>query len=286
MHTAPARGRQLAGFELLRAIGQGASSTVYLARHLASQEVVALKVVALASGADRAAAVERFTAAAQAAAQLRHPHIVQVLGSGVEDQQGWMSMEPVPGTDLSRYTRAPRLLPEPTVLHIAACLAEALTYAHANGIVHRDLKPANVLVNWADGTVKLGDFGLARLKDAVDTGTGVVMGSPAYMAPEQLAGAVPNAASDFYALGVVLFELLTGRRPHDSQALGELLRQVAREAAPDLRTLRPDMPDALAQMLSQLLAKSPTQRPADGLALSAELGRLGVLLGASGAKSR
>ena len=258
-------GPQLAGYRILRLIGRGAIGAVYLALDEASGEPVALKLVPLAGagtgyGEDARAAFRR---AADTASRLVHPDIVAVRASGEAGGQGWLAMEAVPGGDLGRYTRPPRLLPEPLLLRIGERLALALAHAHAQGVVHRDLKPANVLVHWPTHTVKLADFGLARLADAERTRTGLVLGSPAYMAPEQLAGDVPTPASDLYALGVTLFQLLAGRLPHDDSSLGELLRQVASVPAPDLRSLRPELPAALASVVAGLLAKRPADRPAN-----------------------
>lgn len=261
----------VAGYRLLRQIGCGASGSVHLAEHQATQQVVALKIVPLPAGPMRAAAGTQFLEAASAAGRLLHPHIVQVHEAGLLGDIAWLAMEPLAGGDLARYTRPPRLLPEALVLRLCSRLAGALAHAHRQGVVHRDLKPANVLVNWADDVVKLADFGLARTNAASHTGTGIVMGTPSYMAPEQLAGALPSPATDLYALGVLLFELLLGRLPHQGQSMGELLRQVANEAAPDIQTLRPDLPAALAQLVASLLAKTASARPRDGDAVALQL---------------
>lgn len=286
MTDGPAAAAPIAGFRLLRIIGQGATGTVHLAQQLRDGSLVALKLVPLPRGHQAAAAGRHFLAAARAAMQLQYPDIVTVFDAGVADDTAWLSMEPVPGTDLARYTRAPRLLPEAVVLRIAARLARALGHAHAQGVIHRDLKPANVLVNWADDAIKLADFGLARAVGTADTNTGVVPGTPWYAAPEQLAGAPAGAPADFYALGVILFELLTGRLPHEASSLGELLRRVAQEPPPDLRSLRPDLPDDLATLLDTLLAKQPGARPGHAEALATHLRAIadGWLHG--GAKSR
>ncbi len=286
MHARQACGQSFVGYRLLRAIGRGASSTVYLAEHEVSRQVVAMKLMPLPPGKAGVAAGKRFEAAAQAAAGLKHPGIVEVLAFGTQDALAWMTMEAVPGTDLVRYTRQPHLLPEPVVLLLTGRLASALAFAHRQGVVHRDIKPANVLVNWAADTVKLADFGLARTDTSSHTGTGIVMGTPAYMAPEQLAGAVPTSASDMYELGIMLFELLCGRLPHEGPSMGELLRQVASEAPPDLLALRPSLPPALAQLLERMLAKTPGARPTDGMAVAEELRGLAGVLAAAGAKSR
>jgi serine/threonine-protein kinase len=177
-------------------------------------------------------------------------------------------MELAAGSELGRYTRMPRLLPEALVLQIGERLARALAHAHAQGVVHRDIKPGNVLFDLPTGRLKLMDFGIAGLADLQRTRTGVVLGSPAYMAPEQLAGAAADARSDLYSLGVLLFELLAGRLPHEQASLGELLRAVAREPAPDLCLLRPALSPALAAVVAQALHKQPARRPADSLALA------------------
>jgi serine/threonine-protein kinase len=260
-------------------LGLGSHGQVFLAQAADGASPIALKLVPLA-GPDMAAAAQAFLAAAQTAQRLQHPAIVAVLGAGVEGVWGWLAMEAVPGSDLGRYTHAARLLPEPLVLLAAERVAEALGHAHRQGVVHRDLKPANVLVHWPAEVVKLADFGLARAADAVQTGTGLVPGTPVYMAPEQLAGAVPTPQSDFYGLGVMLFQLLTGRLPHEADSMGELLRRVAQEPAPDLLSLRPGLPAALAALLARLLAKRAAQRPAEGEALAAELRAIRHILAA------
>ena len=165
---------------------------------------------------------------------LQHPGIVAVLDAGPSERGAWMAMEAVAGCDLTRYTRPARLLPPPLVARTGARVADALAYAHRQGVIHRDVKPANVLVDWATDTVKLSDFGLARMGEHTQTRSGVTLGSPDYMAPEQLAGGAVGPAADVYGLGASLFELLAGRRPHEHDSLGALLRAVATEPAPDL----------------------------------------------------
>lgn len=265
----------VAGHRLVRPIGRGTDGSVHLAEHIDTGAAVALKLVPLQGPEQAKVFLER----AQAARRLVHPGIVALYGAGLVDggSTGWLAMEPVPGSDLARYTQRARLLPEPLVLKVAERVAAALAHAHAQGVVHRDLKPANVLADWPSDTVKVADLGLARSDDGRRTATGVVLGSPAYMAPEQLAGAVPTPASDLHALGAMLFELLTARLPYEGATMGELLRRVAAEPAPALRSLRPELPSELDRLVARLLAKQPAARPAGAAAVAAELRQLAAL---------
>lgn len=270
----PEPGQTVAGYRLLRPIGHGATGTVFLAEAAGTKAAVALKVIELPTdGSALGDPGPAFLRAAEAAQSLRHPDIVAVHRAGLLPQRGWLAMELVPGTDLARYTRADRLLPERLVLRLGARLAAALAHAHTHGIVHRDLKPANVLVHWPSGSCKLADFGLARSEASDLSRTGMLLGSPAYMAPELLAGAAPHSGSDLYALGVLLFELLSGQRPHSGASMGSLLREIATVDAPDLsefRALRPGMPllpplppvpPLLVLLVAALLARQPATRP-------------------------
>ena len=153
------------------------------------------------------------------------------------------------------------MLPLPWVIHIGARVAGALAHAHAAGVVHRDVKPSNVVVHLPADSVKLVDFGVARIQGAESTRTGMVVGSPAYLAPEQLAGAAPDASTDLYALGVLMFHLCTGQLPFESSNMGELLREVARVPAPGLSGLVADCPPPLAELVASLLRKTAAERP-------------------------
>ena len=206
----------IAGWRLVRRLGQGTHGTVHVAARIGSDEAFALKLVALPAG--DTAAREQFLRQARAVARLAHADIVALLDSGIDGTIGWLAMELVPGTDLVRYTEPGRLLPEPLVLRVGERIARALAHAHALGFVHRDVKPANVLVHWPSDTVKLADLGLARAPEADATRTGVVPGTPAYMAPEQLAGALPDAAGLLYPAG-------------DVAALAECLARIVGDAA-------------------------------------------------------
>jgi eukaryotic-like serine/threonine-protein kinase len=264
-------------YRTLRLLGEGAVGRVYLAVNDIQGELVALKVLPLAEAGhddDLGEARNRFLVEAYATRALRHPHVAAVLDAGETGRHGWIAMELVPGSDLTRYVRPARLLPEAVVLQVVAKVALALEHAHQAGIVHRDIKPSNVRVDWATDVVKLTDFGLARQDDAEATRTGLMLGTPSYMAPELLAGSVPSARSDLYALGVMLFELLSGRLPHEAPTLGGLLHSVATQAAPDLRGLRPEIDAGVARLVADLLQADPALRPPSAAAVATRLGEL------------
>lgn len=277
----PAAAPLVGGYRLGELIGRGSIGDVHVATEPITGQQVAMKLLRPASDAssdERSLARQRFLAEAETARLLNHPDVVRVLAAGDDHGRAWMAMELLGGCDLERYTRPARLLPEPVVLRLAERLARALAYAHSRGVVHRDVKPANVLVDWSSGRVTLTDFGIARAAGAESTRTGIVLGTPVYMAPEQLAGGQADVRGDLYALGVLLFQLLTGRLPHESHSLGDLLRQVANEPAPDLRQVRPDLPAVLADLVAQLLDKSPARRPRDAQAVADALAQVAAAL--------
>jgi len=279
MHAQPET--RFGAWQIVRALGAGAHGSLHLARDERNNRWAALKLLPL--GDDEART--RFVGEAQALGRLAHPDIVGVLGHGQAGRVGWLAMEPLGGSDLRRYTRPARLLPEALVLDIGVRLALALAHAHERGVVHRDIKPSNVMVDWTSRRMALTDFGLARLDDASRTRSGVISGSPDYMAPELLAGAPANAGSDVYALGALLFELLAGRRPHEAESLGALLRRVATMPAPDLRGMRPDLAPAVADAVGQALQCRPADRPRGAAAFATALQAAAARLPSPGAST-
>lgn len=266
-------------YRLQRLLGQGATSMVYLALDTRSGRAVALKLFAPSaqSGSDEVDdARARFLVEADTAARLKHPYIVRVYEAGEHGGRLWLAMQLLPGRSLVRYTHMSRLLPQPLVVQFAENLARALAHAHTQGVVHRDIKPGNVMLDLPTRKLKLTDFGVAGIADMSRTRTGVVLGTPLYMAPEQLAGAPADARGDQYSLGVLCFQLLSGRLPHESGSLGELLRQVARDSAPDLRSLRADVSPALAAVVDRALRKQPANRFADMSWMADALARAAV----------
>jgi serine/threonine-protein kinase len=256
-------GDALGPYRLVQAVGAGAMATVWQALDTRNSQTVAVKVLRLADHPHQSQEMaRRFVSEARTARLLSHPDIVCVLDEGQTPAgQAWMALEWVSGRPLADHTVAAQRLPDAHIVSLGSRLALALDHAHQRGVVHRDIKPDNLMFDTATGQVKITDFGVARSEDASATQTGMVLGTPAYMAPEQLAGAAASPAGDLYALGVVLFELLTSRRPVEASSLGEWLRRISQEPATALRTLRPELPEALGQVVDQLLERDPTRRP-------------------------
>ncbi len=267
----PFLGREIGGCSLYRLIARGNMGALYGALDITSGDARAVKLLHLAQdfdAGDHAEAARRFEHEAAAASRLDHPDIVRIHRTGAQGELAYLVMDLLPGCDLQRYAGPGRLLPPGAVLEIGRRVALALDHAHSRGVVHRDLKPANVMVDWASHRVTLTDFGLARTTDAQRTRTGLVLGSPVYMAPELLAGMEPSAASDLYALGVMVFQLLCGRLPFDATGLGDLLKQVAQVDAPPVRRFQRSVPVEVETLIGAMLEKNPARRPPSGDAVA------------------
>ncbi len=247
---------------------------VYLGIDPDSGQPVAIKTMALAAeftGTDLEDVRERFFREARTAGRLHHPDIVTIHEAAEDAGIAYIAMEYLSGCDLQRYTQAAHLLPVADVVHIGRRVAQALAHAHSQGVIHRDVKPANVMIDAAQGMVKVTDFGIACITDASSTRTGMMLGTLSYSSPEQLSGRRVDGRADLYSLGVTLFQLLTGRLPHEDQAMGKLLYAIVNEAAVDVRSLRPELPVPLARLLAKVLSKPPEARHGDGRELAAEL---------------
>lgn len=267
-----------------REIGHGAMGAVYLAHDPRNARVVAIKTLALRKEFDGNAleeARQRFTREAQMAGRLRHPDIVTIFDSGEDRELAWIAMEYLRGRDLAHYARPAMLLPVPLVLRIVSRVAQALAHAHRQGVVHRDIKPANVMVDLPADVVKVTDFGIAHIADANRTRSGMVLGTPSFMSPEQMAGSAVDGRSDLYSLGVLLFQLLTSHLPHEAESMARLMAQIANEPAPDVRSWRPDLPEALANVVALALEKRAEVRYGDGYQMAADLRAVAAQLEAS-----
>jgi len=236
---------------------------VYLGKDPKIGRVVAIKTMALSeefSGNDLVDARERFFREAETAGRLQHQNIVTIFDAGEEHDLAYIAMEFLKGKDLLEHCKAGNLLPVPTVLSIVARVAEALDYAHRQSVVHRDIKPANIMYEAASDTVKVTDFGIARITDSSKTKTGLVLGTPSFMSPEQLAGKKVDGRSDLYSLGVMLFQMLAGVLPFRGESMAELMYKIANDDAADIRTLRPELHEELARVVASALRKRPEAR--------------------------
>ncbi len=248
-------GAVIAGrYEVLDRIADGGMSTVYRARRRADGLIVALKILRPQYAADREF-IERFAREARAAETLAHPNIVQVLESGRDGETYFIAMEYVNGLDLKGHLRRVGRLEPADAERIARSVCEALDYAHRQGIIHRDVKPQNILIA-PDGTVKVADFGIARALAAVTiTQPGEVLGTVQYLSPEQTRGAAVGRTSDLYSLGVVLYEMLTGRLPFEGDSPIAIALKHLHDPTPRLRLVQPDVPMRLEGIVLKAMAK-------------------------------
>jgi serine/threonine protein kinase len=248
-------------YTLERELGRGGMSRVYLARDLKHDRPVALKVL----HPDLAATLgpERFLREVHLTASLQHPHILPVHDSGEAGGHLWYTMPYVDGESLRERLNREKQLPLEDTLQIARNVLAALAYAHSRGVVHRDIKPENVLLEAGEAVVA--DFGIARAISAAGgehlTQTGMAVGTPAYMSPEQAAGGNElDGRSDLYSVGCVLYEMLAGEAPYTGPTPQAILAKRVLEPVPHLRTLRESVPEALEQVVTKALAKTPADR--------------------------
>ncbi len=273
--------QQLGKYLVDKEIGRGAMGAVYLGYDPATNRRVALKTMSLAkefSGDDLVDARARFLREAEMAGRLEHPDIVAIVDAGEADGLAFIAMELVEGHDLSEFTHPDKLLPIERLIPVMARVADALAYAHSRGVTHRDIKPANIMVDLDRSVVKVMDFGVARVADAARTRTGVVLGTPTFMSPEQLAGQTIDGRSDIYSLGVSFFQLLTGQLPYRNDSMAVLMRAIANEASPHVSDLRPDVPREVGDVVALALQKHPTTRYADGHQMAEDLRAVAAML--------
>src|SRR5712692_8504021 len=271
-----APGTTLGRYQILAPLGAGGMASEYKAYQPALDRTVALKVIRTGLAEDPEFA-ERFSREAKAVARLRHPHIVQVFDFDQEAGLSFMAMEHLEGGTLKgrlvELARSGARLPQREAARIIGEVAEALGYAHSLGIIHRDIKPSNILLT-RDGKAVVGDFGIAKiLAAAQQTGTGVGVGAPEYMSPEQGQGWPIDLRSDVYALGVVAYELLTGRVPFVADTPIAIVLAHVREPITLPSTLNPEIGAQTERVLLRALAKSPEDRYASAPEFAERLAR-------------
>ncbi|MGE0558767.1 MAG: CHASE2 domain-containing serine/threonine-protein kinase [Burkholderiales bacterium] len=257
----------LGRYQVEKELGKGAMGVVYLGKDPKIGRVVAIKTMALSQefeGDELIEVKERFFREAETAGRLTHPNIVTIYDAGEEHDLAYIAMEFLKGRDLVPFTKPDTLLPVPQVLSIIARVAEALGYAHQQNVVHRDIKPANIMYEPESDTAKVTDFGIARVTDSSKTKTGMVLGTPSYMSPEQLAGKKVEGRSDLFSLGVTLYQMLSGGLPFQGESMAQLMFKIANEPHADIRTVRAGLPTCVAAVTNKALAKDPDQRYQSG----------------------
>jgi eukaryotic-like serine/threonine-protein kinase len=252
----------LGRYKVLKELGRGAMGLVYLGKDPTIQRFVAIKTMRLdhIDNDDKLQDVKaRFFREAESTGRLSHPNIVTIYDAGEEDHLGYIAMELIEGTSLKQWARKPNLMPVDEVLLTVATVADALDYAHQQGVVHRDIKPANIMLT-KDRVVKVMDFGIAKMASSSKTQTNIVMGTPTYMSPEQIAGKKVDGRSDIFSLGIVLFELLTGQLPFTADNLSAVLFSIAHHPHPAIQPLRPDLPPMVQEIVDRALQKELPHR--------------------------
>ncbi len=252
---------QLGRYELIRLLGKGAMGAVYLANDPTIRRQVAIKTLSLSElGDNRDELRQRFLLEAETAGKLQHPNIVSVYDVGEDGELAYIAMDYVPGGTLADWTDEDQLLELATLYSLLEQVCDALSYAHQQGVIHRDIKPGNILYDPDEGTIKVTDFGIARLADYSRTKTGAILGSPYYMSPEQVSGKKVGPASDLYSLGVSFYQLLSGNLPFEADSLAQLAWQITNKPHRSIGKFRKGLPRSANRILNIALKKDPAER--------------------------
>src|SRR6201998_3534379 len=253
--------RSIGRYRIAALLGTGAMGEVYRAYDPAIDRLVAIKVVRpeLVAGSGGEQLLERFRREARAAGRRFHPNIVAIWDFGDDNGMPFLVMELVEGQSLDQLIKSSGPLAQDRSVAIITQVLSALGFAHANGIIHRDIKPSNIMILPNDD-VKVADFGLARIDASVFTIVGDLLGTPAYMAPEQLSGAPVNLRTDLFAVGVILFEMLTGVKPFRGKSITEIISFMETRGPEDIGALNPAVPDSLTRVITKALAFDPGRR--------------------------
>jgi serine/threonine-protein kinase len=278
--TKPAAGTEpseIAGrYQVVQKLGAGAFGTVYKAKDRILGRMVAIKTIRLEGLAAAAAGLDelmrRFKQEAQVAAQLKHPSIVTIYDIGEENDLSYLAMEFIDGVGLDKVIAAEGRLPAERAASLAAQVADALDFAHRNHVVHRDIKPANIMIEAGD-RVKVTDFGIAKPLDSGEhlTVTGSLLGTPSYMSPEQARGGALDGRSDLFAVGCILYEMVTGKKAFRGESITALIFKIITEDPTPVRELDPQVPEGLIRIIAKALAKTPEARYQTGKELVDDL---------------
>lgn len=263
---------QLGRYNIIGELGQGAMGTVYKAVDPLIDRIVAIKTINLSLALDEKDEYEsRFYQEAKAAGRLSHPNIVTIYDVGKSGEIAYIAMEFLQGRELRDILNDGKQMPVEQVINVVSQVAQGLAYAHENGIIHRDIKPSNIMIV-RDGHVKITDFGIARMASAaVRTQTGMVLGSPKYMSPEQVVGKLTDQRSDIFSLGVMLYEMLTGQAPFAGENINAIMYQTLNSVPPPPSTLSPNVPEMLNFIVAKALAKKLDHRYQDAKEFAGDL---------------
>jgi serine/threonine-protein kinase len=256
--TKPTLGR----YEIIKELGHGAMGTVYLGKDPSINREVAIKTLNYAAieAGELKEVKSQFFREAEAAGKLSHPNIVTIYDVGEDHDMAYFAMELIKGKNLTSYCQKGNLLSSKRILHVITSVAQALDYAHNQGVVHRDIKPANIMLQ-DDDQVKVADFGIARvMSSSSNTQTGVIFGTPNYMSPEQVAGKKVDGRSDLFSLGVVFYELLSGKKPFQGENITSLTYAIANTTHVSLAENAPKVPECCSQIVDKLLTKGVSRR--------------------------
>ena len=266
--------KRLGRYVIERRIGRGAMGAVYLAQDPRINRSVAVKVIPIEKEFEDEELKEarlRFYREAESAGRLTHPNIITVYDAGEDNGLAYIAMEYVPGIPLKDFTDPMRLLAPKRALELAAITADALDYAHNQGVIHRDIKPANLLYNPKDASLKISDFGVARMTDNNSTKTGIVLGTPMYMSPEQLGAEDLLGSSDLFSLGVTLYELLIGEAPFKATNIAVLMTKITTDDPEPVANRRNGIPSSADAILAKAMAKRPQDRFSCGAEMAVAL---------------
>lgn len=253
----------LGRYQVQKELGKGAMGVVYLGVDPKINRTVAIKTMALSQefeDDELAEVKERFFREAETAGRLNHPNIVTIYDAGDEHDLAYIAMEFLKGKDLAPFTKKDNLLPVGKVIDITLKCASALNYAHTQNVVHRDIKPANVMYDPEAEDIKLTDFGIARITDSSKTKTGMVLGTPSYMSPEQLAGKRVDGRSDLFSLAVMLYQMLTGVLPFQAESMATLMYKITNDPHPRIREFNASLPQEFEDFFEKALAKNADER--------------------------
>lgn len=253
----------LGRYQVEKELGKGAMGIVYLGKDPKISRTVAIKTMALSQefeGDELDDVKERFFREAETAGRLNHPNIVTIYDAGEEHDLAYIAMEFIKGKDLAPETKKDNLLPVPKVFELIMKSASALHYAHRENVVHRDIKPANIMYDPESNELKITDFGIARITDSSKTKTGVVLGTPSYMSPEQLSGKKIDGRSDLFSLGVMFYQMLTGSLPFTGDSMATLMYKIANEPYTPATEINPKLPPEIDEIIEKALNKDADQR--------------------------